>query len=131
MLNRDKSGGYLEIKVDTSSSNDGLELALAHQIFGSGELSAKSVAIQKRMVDPYIGLSKEDADSLGLKQGDSVSLDGNGNIAAVVIRNKIKTKQLYCGENEIDYHSLGSSVVLTKTENTFKRGIENLIVSDL
>ena len=85
------------------------------------------------MVDPYIGLSKEDADSLGLKQGDSVSLDGNGNIAAVVIRNKIKTgtAALYCGENEIDYHSLGSSVVLTKAENTFKRGIENLIVSDL
>ena len=133
LLNRDKSGSYLEIKVDTSSSNDGLELALAHQIFGSGELSAKSVAIQKRMVDPYIGLSKEDADSLGLKQGDSVSLDGNGNIAAVVIRNKIKTgtAALYCGENEIDYHSLGSSVVLTKAENTFKRGIENLIVSDL
>ena len=133
LLNRDKSGSYLEIKVDTSSSKDGLELALAHQIFGSGELSAKSVAIQKRMVDPYIGLSKEDADSLGLKQGDSVSLDGNGNIAAVVIRNKIKTgtAALYCGENEIDYHSLGSSVVLTKAENTFKRGIENLIVSDL
>ena len=50
-----------------------------------------------------------------------------------MIRNKIKTgtAALYCGENEIDYHSLGSSVVLTKAENAFKRGIENLIVSDL
>ena len=68
-----------------------------------------------------------------MKQGDSVSIDGNGNVAAVVIRKKMKagTAALYCGENEIDYHSLGSSVVLTKAETTFKRGIGNLIVSDL
>ena len=133
LLERVKSGTYLEIKVERPSLNNGLELALAHQIFGSGELSAKSKAIQKRMVDPYIGLSKADADSFGLKQGDSVSLDGNGNLAAVVIRNKIKTgtAALYCGENEIDYYSLGASVVLTKAENTYKRGIGNLIVSDL
>ena len=50
LLHCENSGSYLEIKVDTSSSNDGLELSSPPN-FRRGELSAKSAAIQKRMVD--------------------------------------------------------------------------------
>jgi len=132
-LDRDKSDTYLEIKLDVPKADGGLEVALVHQIFGSGELSAKSKALQKRMVDPYIGLSKADAESLGLSQGDSVSIDGNGNIAAVVVRTKMKvgTAALYCGENDIDHHALGETVHLQKVASSHHRGLGNLIVSDL
>ena len=84
------------------------------------------------MVDPYIGLSKADAESLGLSQGDSVSIDGNDNVAAVVVRTKMKagTAALYCGENEIDHHSLGETVQLQKVASAPQRGLGNLIVSD-
>ena len=132
MIDRDRSDTYLEINFNGLNFEEGLEVALAHQIFGSGELSAKSEALQKRMVDPYIGLSKADAESLGLSQGDSVSIDGNGNVAAVVVRTKMKagTAALYCGENEIDHHSLGETVQLQKVASASQRGLGNLIVSD-
>ena len=132
MIDRDKSDTYLEVNFNRSNSEEGLEVALAHQIFGSGELSAKSKALQKRMVDPYIGLSKADAESLGLSQGDSVSIDGNGNVASVVVRAKMKagTAALYCGENEIDHHALGEIVHLQKVASSSQRGLGNLIVSD-
>ena len=132
MIDRDRSDTYLEINFNGSNFEEGLEVALAHQIFGSGELSAKSEALQKRMVDPYIGLSKADAESLGLSQGDSVSIDGNGIVASVVVRAKMKagTAALYCGENEIDHHSLGETVQLQKVASAPQRGLGNLIVSD-
>jgi NADH-quinone oxidoreductase subunit G len=109
-------------------------VAPAYQIFGSDELSARSHAIQQRMTDAYVGVSPEDADSLGLKQGDSVSLDGNGSLATLCIRSRIKTgtAAIYCGDNQINPHSLGATLSLSKSEMiSDDRGITGLIVSDL
>ena len=133
LLERNQSGIYLETASGTKNSEGRLEVALAHQIFGSGELSAKSKTIQKRMVDPYVGISSVDAESLGLVHGDSVSVDGNGSVASVVIRKKIKagTVALYCGENEIDRYAIGETVQLHKVASSTRRGLGNLIVSDL
>ena len=132
-MERNQSGIYLETASGTKNSEGRLEVALAHQIFGSGELSAKSKTIQKRMVDPYVGISSVDAESLGLVHGDSVSVDGNGSVASVVIRKKIKagTVALYCGENEIDRYAIGETIQLHKVASSTRRGLGNLIVSDL
>ena len=69
-----------------------------------------------------------------MKQGDAVSLDGNGNIAVACIRSKIKegTAAIYCGDNDLDLHALGSSISLSKAVDVnLNRGIQGLIVSDL
>ena len=134
LIERNEIGSYLSLDQQPNNSNGGLQVAFAYQIFGSDELSAKSKTIQHRMTDAYVALSPKDAESLDLNQGDNVSLDGNGNIAIACIRSKMKqgTVAVYCGDNDIDRHSLGTTIALSKvTEAKMKRGIQGLIVSDL
>ncbi|MDP6535597.1 MAG: NADH-quinone oxidoreductase subunit NuoG [Gammaproteobacteria bacterium] len=128
------SSFYAPEAAGQESTKGALQVAPAYQIFGSDELSARSHAIQQRMTDAYVGISPEDADSLGLKQGDSVSLDGNGSLATLCIRSRIKTgtAAVYCGDNRINPHSLGATLTLSKSETiSDDRGITGLIVSDL
>ncbi|NKB31870.1 MAG: NADH-quinone oxidoreductase subunit NuoG [Pseudomonadales bacterium] len=132
LIERNDSGSYLEV---AAGSDDGqLQVAIAYQIFGSDELSAKSSTIQHRMTDAYVAIAPADAKSLGVDHGETVSLDGNGNVAIACIRSKMKegTVAIYCGDNEIDRHALGDSVALSKAANAnVRRGIQGLIVSDL
>ena len=133
LIERNESGDYLDIVTPNVSSN-GLQVAIAYQIFGSDELSAKASTIQQRMTDAYVAISPSDAQSLGLNQGDEVSIDGNRHVAVACIRSKIKdgTAAVYCGDNDIDRHALGTTIALSKMagENLY-RGIKGLIVSDL
>ncbi|MEX0741539.1 MAG: hypothetical protein WD079_01995, partial [Phycisphaeraceae bacterium] len=125
---------YFPAPTAKSASGDGLELALAHQIFGSDELSARSEAIQQRMTGAYVSLAPSDAERLSLKQGDRVSLDGNGGLATVCIRKKMKpgTAAVYCGDNEINPHALEARVNLSKVDGESPaRALDGLIVSDL
>ena len=134
LIERNEIGSYLSLDQQPNNSNGGLQVAVAYQIFGSDELSAKSKTIQHRMTDAYVALSPKDAESLDLNQGDNVSLDGNGNIAIACIRSKMKqgTVAVYCGDNDIDRHALGATIVLSKVaEAKMKHGIQGLIVSDL
>ena len=134
LIERNEIGSYLSLDQQPNNSNGGLQVAFAYQIFGSDELSAKSKTIQHRMTDAYVALSPKDAESLDLNQGDNVSLDGNGNIAIACIRSKMKqgTVAVYCGDNDIDRHALGATIVLSKVaEAKMKYGIQGLIVSDL
>ncbi len=134
LIERNETGAYLELTSAEEAGGGNLQVAIAYQIFGSDELSAKSSTIQQRMTDAYVAISPADAESLGLKQGDSVSLDGNGNVAVACIRSKIKagTAAVYCGDNDLDRHALGSSISLGKaSDGNLSRGIKGLIVSDL
>lgn len=125
------AGSYFPAAVEPAD-NDGLELNLAYQIFGSDELSARSPAIRQRMTNAYVGLSPKDAESLGVSQGQPLSLNGNGMVAAACIRNRIKpgTVVVYCGD-EINPHDLASTVSLRVADQPLTRGIAGLIVSDL
>jgi NADH-quinone oxidoreductase subunit G len=134
LIERNETGSYLTVTETSGDVGGNLQVAIAYQIFGSDELSAKSNTIQQRMTDAYVALSPADAETLSLKQGDSVSLDGNGNIAIACIRSKIKqgTAAVYCGDNEVDRHALGASIALVKVADAeTNRGIQGLIVSDL
>lgn len=134
LIERNESGDYLQVEAASSKAEGRLQVAIAYQLFGSEELSAKASNIQERMTDAYVAISPSDAQSLGLNQGDAVSLDGNGNIAVACIRSKIKagTAAVYCGDNDIDRHSLGDTISLSKAANaSLDRGIKGLIVSDL
>lgn len=115
------------------ASNEGLQLAIASQIFGSEELSARSPAIRQRMTAPYISVSPADAKSRGLQQGDEVAIANTSFTATVCIRSRMRdgTAALYCGVNEIDRFSLPAQVELSKTANNSGPGIRGLIVSDL
>lgn len=123
---------------DQNGKGDGMELALAWQIFGSEELTARSPAIQQRMTDPFVCLSTEDAKDKGIAQGDLVELRSGENsyplVACIRERMKPGTVALYCGDNEINPWDLGSHVTVEKGEAGAAesgRGIAGLIVSDL
>ena len=115
------------------ASNDGLQLAIIVQIFGSEELSAMSPAIRERMTGPYISLSPEDASSRGLQQGDQVSIADAAVTATVCIRRKMHkgTAALYCGNNEIDQFRLPAQIEIHKAEGAPGKNLDGLIVSDL
>lgn len=128
------SGGFFPHDLlARPASNDGLQLAIAYQIFGSDELSARSPAIRERMTAPYISLSPADAKSRGLAQGDEVAIADTKFTATVCIRSRMQdgTAALYCGANEIDQFSLPTQVELSKTGFNSARGMRGLIVSDL
>ncbi|MDA1370122.1 MAG: NADH-quinone oxidoreductase subunit NuoG [Proteobacteria bacterium] len=131
----DPNASYFAVDKPAKKGKKGaLQVAMAYQIFGSDELSARSHSIQKRMTDAYIGISPEDAEALGLVQGDSVSLNGNGDLATACIRSRIKpgTAAVYCGDNQINAHSIGESLLISKSAaRSDDRGISGLIVSDL
>ncbi len=133
LLQRNQNGSYLEL---SAPANEGGEYSLirAFQIFGSDELSAKASPIQQRLTDPYVSLAPTDAEKLGVKQGDSVSINGNGKLAAVCIRSHMKpgTVALYVGDDHINQQDLGSALDLQKSAETVgSRGVSGLIVSDL
>jgi len=115
------------------ASNEGLQVAIAVQIYGSDEMSARSPAIRERMTAPYISLSPVDAKTRGLSQGDEVVLGNSAFTATVCIRRKMRegTAALYCGANEIDQFSLPAQVELNKSSGNELRGIRGLIISDL
>ena len=124
-------GSYFPLQ-ENSSTGDGLQVALAYQIFGSDELSARALPIQQRMTDAYVGIAPADAAARDLQQGDMVSL-GDG-LAVACIRSRMKpgTVAIYCGDNQINPHSLGDSVEISKADQpASERGIKDLIVSDL
>jgi len=135
LLSKHSASGYffpLDL-LARPASNDGLQLAIAVQIFGSDELSARSPAIRERMTGPYLSLSPADAKARGLQQCDQVSIGDTTGTATVCIRNKMQdgTAALYCGDNEIDQHSLPAQIEVQKLETEAGKGIDGLIVSEL
>ncbi len=132
LFERSESGDYLAPSIEGNADAQGLAVTQAFQIFGSDELSAHTHTVQERMTGPYVSLAPADAEALGVASGDSVSLDGNGNLVTVCVRSRMKpgTAAVYCG-NDIDAHALGSHVVLSKSDSNAAKGIKGLIVSDL
>ena len=128
-------GAYLPPASPSTEVVDGsLEVVLAHQIFGSDELSARSDSIQQRMTDPYIGISPTDAQAQGVQHGDMVSLDGIEVPVVACIRSKMPpgVVAIYCGDGDINPHSLPATVSIGSSESPVgERGIRGLIVSDL
>ena len=125
---------YPAISHTPDISKEALKAILAYQIFGSDELSARSESIQQRMTDAYVGLSPQDAKARELEQGDLVRIDRNDDIVIVCIRSRIEpgTAVVYCGDNQLNAHSLGAGIMIHKVEGLLdKRTIKGLIVSDL
>lgn len=132
LLQRGKSGDYLKLSLPTQEAGE-FSLIRAFQIFGSDELSAKATPIRERLTDPYVSLSPVDADRLGVRQGDTVSINGNGKLAAVCVRTHIKpgTTALYAGDNHLNLQDLAHTVSLQKSAEPISgNGISGLIVSD-
>ncbi len=130
----DSSDSYFEPAVDSiEPSAKQLRLVYSYQIFGSDELSARSKPIQARMTDAYIGLSPEDAEDRGLRQGDVATINPLGAPVVVCIRTGIKagTALLHCGDGKISPADFSGLIEVEKSaaQSTI-RGIGNLIVSD-
>ncbi len=133
LLERSGSGQWYSAPAQAATPAGELQVAPAYQIFGSDELSARSPTIRQRMTDAYVSIAPKDAERLGLKQGDAVSLNGNGSLATACIRTRIKpgTAAVYCGDGQINPHEIGDSVALTKSDVAGERSLSGLIVSDL
>jgi NADH-quinone oxidoreductase subunit G len=100
------------------TESDKLAVSLSWQIFGSDELTSKSPAIKARAVDSYVGLSLDDAASLGLQQGDSVALDNLSQAFIVCLRSKQAqgTVSVYCAQDQISQADIPDHVRLRKIE---------------
>ena len=135
LIERTETNLFYPAVSDAPDVSEGdLRAALAYQIFGSDELSAKSDSIKQRMTDAYVSISPQDAKTRGIEQGDLVRLNGNGDIAVVCIRSRIApgTVAVYCGDNQVNAHSLGAGITIHKSEGLLdNRTIKGLIVSDL
>lgn len=135
---QDVEGGYFSLEVNAGPSESGaagteLLVSFAHQIFGSDELSAKAAPVQERMTSSYIGISQQDAATLGFKHLETVQIKGSVATAIVCIRNKQKagTATLYCSPGEINQHDIASSISLTKVTEGEKTGsLDGLCLSD-
>jgi NADH-quinone oxidoreductase subunit G len=126
------TGAYFPLVTKTSASAAGtLRVAIAHQIFGSDELSARSPTIRQRMTPAYAGIAPSDAEALGLHAGDRVYLGDTGATAIVSLRRHMATGTVavYCGD-EVDRHALPTALVLRKSEAASGPGFSGLIVSD-
>ncbi|HCA37454.1 MAG TPA: hypothetical protein DEP13_12575, partial [Gammaproteobacteria bacterium] len=80
----------------------------------------------------YVGLSPADAERLGIKQGQPVSIDGAATAIACV-REQVAAGNciVYCGE-QLNPNDFGSAVAIAKSDSSAgERGITGLIVSDL
>jgi NADH-quinone oxidoreductase subunit G len=141
LLERNKEGDYLsplagaesDGESDGKNDDEGLELNLAFQIFGSEELSARADAIGQRMTDAYISLSPVDAKALGIRHGQRVRLNGNGAFAAACIREQMRegTVAVYCGDS-LNPHELPARLQPEPASSAAEgRGLGALIVSDL
>lgn len=74
----DASIKYYRKKVESRANQNGkLFTVPKHHIFGSGELSRRSPAIAELAPEPYIGISKEDAEKHNLRDGDPITLHTN------------------------------------------------------
>ncbi len=69
---------FSEAVPESQEREDQWLLVPLHHLFGSEELSVLSPGIRQLTPDPYVGMSSEDADSLGIKEGTIVSLDAQG-----------------------------------------------------
>jgi len=61
-------------------------VAPAFHIFGSEKLSAFGTAVSERVPKPYVGLNEGDANSLGKKEGDEVTLDLGNEMRSLPVR---------------------------------------------
>ncbi len=133
LIERSESGSYLVPEASSDNVTDGqFSLTRSLQIFGSDALSSRSSTIQQRLTSSYISLSPADAESLGISQGDAVSLNGNGAIATACIRSRIKpgVVSLYA-DKSIDVYALPASISLQKAaQQNSDRSIDGLIISD-
>jgi NADH-quinone oxidoreductase subunit G len=68
------------------SSDNKLWIVPMHHIFGSEELSAKSVAVSKRVPHHYLLLNKEDAGNLKLREGEEIEIEMDGQLLRLPVK---------------------------------------------
>ncbi|MFK7864093.1 MAG: NADH-quinone oxidoreductase subunit NuoG [Pseudohongiellaceae bacterium] len=135
VFERNRSDGtYFKIVNESVTRGVGLLVSVAHQIFGSDELSAKAEPIRERMTASYIGLSVEDANALNVRHLERVQLGDSQSTALVCIRTQQSTgtAMLYCAPEEINQHDIGSQVQIAKMIESGQQGnLQGLHLSDL
>lgn len=107
----------------------------ALQIFGSEELSARSTPISQRATACYAGLSPEDAQKLGARQGTALEIvSGEQRFpveAAIRVKMKSGTVAIFGGDNQINLHDVNPRVSIELADaESVERAAANLIVSD-
>ncbi len=107
---------FFDLAIPPNGDGTGLAVSHASQLFGSDELSAKAKPIRERMVGSYIGISREDAQALELKTGDSVAIVNTTQPLAVCVREKQAqgTVSIYCSPEQINRFDIPRHVTLNK-----------------
>jgi predicted molibdopterin-dependent oxidoreductase YjgC len=64
--------------VDPATADEGLTLVAPRILYDGGRLLAEAEVVKAHLGQPQIGLSRPDAERLGLTSGDTVTISGNG-----------------------------------------------------
>ncbi len=129
------TGDYLAVSAGETAGNGGFSVIPAYQLYGSDELSSRSVEIGKRLTGSYAAVSPTDAEQLGLTENTLLELqaaNGSANYA-VCVRSKVKpgTVVVFDSAGSFPIASAGESVKAAKVEGIGHGRFDNLIVSDL
>lgn len=80
------SNYYTSVPEKFKPTEGQLLIVPVHHIFGSEELSAKGASVSKRVPDPYLLVSKSDANSLKISEGDLIEIDIAGRLYKLVAK---------------------------------------------
>jgi NADH-quinone oxidoreductase subunit G len=77
---------FSKIPSAFSPDEDSWQTVPLHHIFGSDELSARAVATETLLEQPYVGLSPADAEKLGVRDGVLIKVHNTGLTLSLAVR---------------------------------------------
>ena len=77
---------FSDIPASFNADQDSWQAVPLHHIFGSDELSARAVATETLLQQPYVGLNPSDAEKLGVRDGVLIKVHNTGFDLSLTVR---------------------------------------------
>lgn len=77
---------FSDIPASFKGEQDSWQAVPLHHIFGSEELSARAVATEQLLEQPYVGLNPSDAEKLGVRDGVLIKVHNTGFDLSLAVR---------------------------------------------
>ncbi len=77
---------FSDIPASFNADQDSWQAVPLHHIFGSDELSARAVATETLLEQPYVGLNPSDAEKLGVRDGVLIKVHNTGFDLSLAVR---------------------------------------------
>jgi len=94
-------GKWYSNKPKPGMAGDGFSLVTGNDLFGSGSLADASAILEPMVHGPFVEMNQQDAQALGICEGDQVRVSGNGHEVVVCARlsKHFPAKLVFIAEN--------------------------------